>query len=45
MPPVIVRQNEMQDAVNQLIEQVTLDQITAQEALDTAKAEIEALLQ
>ncbi|MEZ4517361.1 MAG: hypothetical protein R3C44_11200 [Chloroflexota bacterium] len=45
VPPVIVRQNEMQDAVNQLIEQVTLGQLTPQEALDQAKTDIEALLQ
>lgn len=45
VPPVIARQNEMQDTVNQLIEQVTLGQLTVQEALDQAKTEIEALLQ
>lgn len=45
VPPVIARQNEMQDTVNQLIEQVVLGQLTAQEALDQAKVSIEALLQ
>jgi multiple sugar transport system substrate-binding protein len=45
VPPVIARQNEMQDTVNQLIEQVALGQLTAQEALDQAKVAIEALLQ
>jgi multiple sugar transport system substrate-binding protein len=45
VPPVIARQNEMQDSVNQLIEQVTLGQLTAQEALDQAKVAIEELLQ
>lgn len=45
VPPVIARQNEMQDAVNKLLEQVSLGQLTPQEALDQAKVEIEALLQ
>ncbi len=44
VPPVIERQNEMQDAVNQLLEQVKLGQLTVQEALDQAKAQIEELL-
>lgn len=44
VPPVIERQNEMQDAVNKLLEQVSLGQLTPQEALDQAKVEIEALL-
>jgi hypothetical protein len=35
----------MQDAVNTLLEQAKLGQLTPQEALDQAKAEIEALLQ
>jgi multiple sugar transport system substrate-binding protein len=44
VPPVIARQGEMQDAVNLLLEQVVLGQLTPQQALDLAKAEIEALL-
>lgn len=43
-PPVIERQNEMQDAVNALIVRAADGEITAQEALDQAKAEIDALL-
>jgi multiple sugar transport system substrate-binding protein len=44
-PPVIERQNEMQDAVNALITRVLDGEITAQEALDEAKATLDALLQ
>jgi multiple sugar transport system substrate-binding protein len=44
VPPVIARQGEMQDAVNLVLEQVMLGQITPQQALDRAKVEIEALL-
>ncbi len=44
VPPVIGRQSEMQDGVNSLLEQVMLDQLTPQEALDQAKALIESLL-
>lgn len=44
VPPVIERQNEMQDKVNQLLDKVKLGELTAQEALDQAKTEIEALL-
>lgn len=44
VPPVIERQAEMQDAVNGLLEQALAGEITAQEALDQAKTEIEALL-
>ncbi len=44
-PPVIERQNEMQDAVNALIQQVVDGTLTAQEALDQAKAELDALIQ
>jgi multiple sugar transport system substrate-binding protein len=44
-PPVIVRQNEMQDAVNALLTQVVDGELTAQEALDQAKTEIDALLE
>ena len=44
VPPVIERQAEMQDALNGLIEQALNGDLTAQEALDQAKAAIEALL-
>ncbi|RLC67733.1 MAG: sugar ABC transporter substrate-binding protein [Chloroflexi bacterium] len=44
VPPVIERQNEMQDIVNQLLDQVKLGQLTPQEALDQAKVQIEELL-
>jgi len=44
VPPVIVRQSEMQDGINKLLEQVMLDQLTPQEALDQAKALIEELM-
>lgn len=44
-PPVIVRQNEMQDAINALLTQVVDGELTAQEALDQAKTEIDALLE
>lgn len=44
VPPVIERQSEMQDAVNALLERARAGEISAQEALDQAKAEIEALL-
>jgi len=44
-PPVIVRQNEMQDAVNALLTQVVDGELTAQEALDQAKTELDGLLQ
>jgi multiple sugar transport system substrate-binding protein len=44
VPPVIERQNEMTDIINGLLEQVKLGQLTAQEALDQAKLEIEELL-
>lgn len=43
-PPVIVRQNEMQDAVNALLTQVVDGELTAQEALDQAKEALDALL-
>ena len=43
-PPVIENQAQMQDAINALIDQVKLGDLTAQEALDRAKTEIEALL-
>ncbi|MBC8248865.1 MAG: sugar ABC transporter substrate-binding protein [Anaerolineales bacterium] len=44
VPPVIERQNEMQDIVNQLLDQVKLGQLTPQEALDQAKVQIEELM-
>jgi multiple sugar transport system substrate-binding protein len=44
-PPVIERQNEMQDAVNALLTQVVDGEMTPQEALDQAKTELDALLQ
>jgi multiple sugar transport system substrate-binding protein len=45
VPPVIERQNEMQDIINNLLEQVKLGTLQPQEALDQAKARIEELLQ
>ncbi|MCU0482504.1 MAG: sugar ABC transporter substrate-binding protein [Anaerolineae bacterium] len=44
-PPVIERQNEMQDGVNALITQVVDGELTAQEALDQAKALLDELIQ
>jgi len=44
VPPVIERQAEMQDAVNKLVDQVKLGQLTPKEALDQAKAQIEELM-
>lgn len=44
-PPVIERQNEMQDAVNALITRVLDGELTAQEALDEAKAALDELIQ
>ena len=44
VPPVIERQAEMQDSVNALLERALAGEITAQDALDQAKVEIEALL-
>jgi multiple sugar transport system substrate-binding protein len=43
-PPVIVRQSEMQDAVNALLTQVVDGELTAQAALDQAKTELDALV-
>jgi multiple sugar transport system substrate-binding protein len=45
VPPVIERQNEMQDAIGQLLDQVKLRQLTPQEALDQAKMQVEELIQ
>ncbi len=44
-PPVIARQNELQDTVNGLIGQVADGDLTAQEALDQAKAALDELIQ
>ncbi|MGB7338941.1 MAG: sugar ABC transporter substrate-binding protein [Phototrophicaceae bacterium] len=44
-PPVIERQNEMQDAVNGFITQFADGMLTAQEALDQSKEAIDALIQ
>ena len=44
VPPVIERQNEMQDAVNQLLDRVKLGELTPEEALAEAKVQIEELL-
>ncbi len=44
-PPVIERQNEMQDAVNGLIGQVVDGELSAQEALDQAKEILDGLIQ
>jgi multiple sugar transport system substrate-binding protein len=43
-PPVIEKQQQMQDAVSAVLEQVKLGELTPQEALDQAKTEIEALV-
>lgn len=43
-PPVIERQNEMQDAMNALITQVVDGELSAQEALDQAKAQLDELI-
>lgn len=43
-PPVIEKQQQMQDAVGGVLEQVKLGELTPQEALDQAKTEIEALI-
>jgi multiple sugar transport system substrate-binding protein len=45
VPPVIARQNEMQDTVNQLIDLVKLGELTPEEALSQAKVQIEELMQ
>lgn len=45
VPPVVERQNEMQDAVNQLLDRVKLGELTPEEALSQAKVQIEELLQ
>jgi multiple sugar transport system substrate-binding protein len=44
-PPVIVRQNEMQDDINALLSQVADGTLSAQDALDQAKAQLDKLIQ
>jgi len=44
-PPMIERQSEMQDTINALITRVLDGKLTAQEALDEAKAALDALIQ
>jgi multiple sugar transport system substrate-binding protein len=44
-PPVIEQQAQLQDIVNQYLEQAKSGALTPQEALDRAKADIEALMQ
>lgn len=43
-PPVIVRQNEMQDAITALLTQAVDGELTPQEALDQAKAKLDELI-
>jgi multiple sugar transport system substrate-binding protein len=43
-PPVIEKQQQMQDAVQAVLDQVKAGQMTPQEALDKAKTDIEALM-
>jgi len=43
-PPVIEKQAQMQDAVGALLDKAKAGELTAQEALDQAKTEIEALI-
>ncbi len=45
VPPVIERQNEMQDDVNALLSQVADGTMSAQDALDQAKTELDGLLE
>ncbi|RKX79228.1 MAG: sugar ABC transporter substrate-binding protein [Spirochaetes bacterium] len=44
VPPVIERQNEMQDIINQAIEHVSLGKLSPKEALAQADAKVEKLL-
>ena len=44
-PPVIERQNEMQDTINNLLNAVANGELDPQTALDTAKAELDKLIQ
>ncbi|HEX3301342.1 MAG TPA: hypothetical protein VHR64_00545, partial [Thermomicrobiales bacterium] len=43
-PPVIEKQQQMQDAVTAVLDQVKSGDMTPQEALDQAKTDIEALI-
>lgn len=43
-PPVIERQNEMQDAIGELLSAVAIGDLDAQTALDMAKDELDALI-
>lgn len=45
VPPVIVRQAEMQDGVGLLLDKVMLDELTPQEALDEMKTLLDSLIQ
>jgi multiple sugar transport system substrate-binding protein len=44
-PPVIERQNEMQDSINALLSAVANGELDPQSALDTAKEELDTLIQ
>ncbi len=44
-PPVIERQNEMQDMINELLGEVATGALDPQTALDMAKDELDALIQ
>jgi multiple sugar transport system substrate-binding protein len=44
LPPVIERQQEMQDIVTQALERIVSDGVDVQEALDDAAAEVDGLL-
>ena len=44
-PPVIERQNEMQDTINELLGAVATGELDPQTALDMAKDELDALIQ
>lgn len=43
-PPVIAKQNEMQDAINAQLDKAKQGLVTPQQALDAAKQEVDALL-
>ncbi len=45
VPPVITRQNEMQDDINALLAQVADGTLSAQDALDQAKTQLDGLIQ
>ncbi|NJL94934.1 MAG: hypothetical protein HC915_15050 [Anaerolineae bacterium] len=44
-PPVIERQSEMQDTINELLNAVVAGELDPQTALDIAKEELDALIQ